>query len=208
MMGVSLGELAVFSLIWAFAPGPNNLVAMSQSLLFGFRRTQPFVIGVCIGVFIILLLCALFSAALLSAWQGAEQTLRIIGALYILWLAWSIISSATARLEGDTEDEEVLTFERGLFLQFVNPKLILIGLTVFSGFFGSILSFNIFILLAVLVFTAQTYIAVSLWAIAGQAISQFLAGRVASIIISMVLALMLAVIAYNLSGIEAIIRGL
>ncbi len=207
MTGVNLAELAAFSLISAFTPGPNNIVAMSQSLLFGFRRSQPFLAGICVGVFIVLSLCALFSAGLLSAWQGGERVLRIIGGLYILWLAWSILASATARLEGDVKEEEVLSFERGLFLQFVNPKIILFGLTVFSGFLGSMLTFNFWILLAVIIFTAQTYIAISLWALAGQGISRFLAGRVASIIIAVVLALMLVVVAYDLSDIKTIIAG-
>ena len=205
MTGINWAELAAFSLINAFTPGPNNITAMSQSVLFGFRRAQPFLIGVCTGVLLILLLCALFSAVLLNAWQDGEPVLRIIGALYMLWLAWSIITSATARLEGERDDEEVLSFERGLFLQFVNPKIILFGLTIFSGFMGSFLSFNFWLLLAVVVFTAQTYVAISFWALLGQALSRFLAGRVASIIIAIVLALMLVIIAYDLSGIKTII---
>lgn len=208
MTGINLVELAIFSLISTFTPGPNNIAAMSQSVLFGVRRSQPFLIGICTGVFIVFTLCALFSVGLLAAWQGTEQTLRIIGALYILWLAWSIIASASARLEGDRDDEEVLTFERGLFLQFVNPKIILFGLTIFSSFLGGNLNFNFWILLLILVFTAQVYIAVNVWAFAGQAISRFLAGRIASIIIAIVLGLMLIAIAYDLSGIETILETL
>lgn len=205
MASINFTELVTFMLINIFGPGPNNIASMSQSVLFGFKRTQPFLLGVCIGVFMVQILCALFSTALLSAWQGAEMVLRIIGSLYILWLAWSIIVSATSKLEGDNSYEEVLTFERGMFFQFINPKGILFGLTIFSSFLASEMKVNFWILAAAASIAILTYLSTSLWAFVGQAISRFLAGRVASIAISIILALLLVAIAFNLSGIEAII---
>jgi threonine/homoserine/homoserine lactone efflux protein len=55
-----------------------------------------------------------------------------IGAVYILWLAWKTYKSSP---HGSNEDEKhTNTFLSGLLLQFVNPKVILYGITTVSTF--------------------------------------------------------------------------
>lgn len=126
--------VAFFSYIFltAFTPGPNNIMAMSNSAKVGFRRGLRFCIGVFLGVLAITSLCAIFTSLLFQYIPAVTPVMKWVGALYILSIAAVIFLDRPAKAKKQfLNPENMLT---GMIMQFVNVKVILYGLTALSTF--------------------------------------------------------------------------
>jgi len=116
--------------VTTFTPGPNNIMSMSNASRYGFRRSLRFTLGVCAGFFLIVGLSILFTIALYRAIPSIKPVMTVVGAAYILWLAWKTVTSSPH----DEKSAGQSTFLSGLVLQFLNPKAILYGITAASTF--------------------------------------------------------------------------
>lgn len=115
-----------YALITAVTPGPNNIMSMSIGNRKGFRRALPFNIGIWIGFSVVMLVCAALCNVLQTLIPQIELPMKIAGAAYLLYLAWS-----TLRHGGGMEAEAGRDHDRlvsGLLLQFINPKIYLYGI--------------------------------------------------------------------------------
>ncbi|HEY0334110.1 MAG TPA: LysE family translocator [Stenotrophomonas sp.] len=87
-------QLLAFSLIalgMVLTPGPNMVYLISRSICQGRTAGLISLFGVALG-FVFYMLCAAFGiTAFVVAVPYAYDTLRIAGALYLLWLAWQAI---------------------------------------------------------------------------------------------------------------------
>ncbi len=108
-----------YTIVTAATPGPNNIMALSTAGKQGFKGALKFNLGVWAGFSIITAVCALFLSTLTSLVPKIERPLVIIGAAYMLYLAWKIF-----RASGEMKSEgKSMGFWSGFALQFVNPKL-------------------------------------------------------------------------------------
>ncbi|MDO8877559.1 MAG: LysE family translocator [Pseudolabrys sp.] len=123
--------LALFTFATAFTPGPNNIMVTASGVNFGFARTIPHMAGITVGFMVLVAACAAGLGALFTAVPALQLALKIIGSLYMLWLAWKV---ANARPASDEPDElaRPLTFLQAAAFQWVNPKAVVIGLTAIS----------------------------------------------------------------------------
>ena len=119
-----------YVLVTTFTPGPNNIMAMSNASRYGLKRSMRFTMGVCVGFFVIIGLSIAFTIALYRAIPAIRPVMTVIGAAYILWLAWK--TAASSPHDANTPGQS--TFVSGALLQFLNPKAILYGLTAASTF--------------------------------------------------------------------------
>lgn len=119
-----------FVTVTTFTPGPNNIMSMSNASRYGFRRSMGFNLGVGAGFFLMIGSSVLCSIALYRAIPTIKPVMTVIGAAYILWLAWKTMASS----QKDAAVATHTSFASGLLLQFLNPKAILYGLTVASTF--------------------------------------------------------------------------
>lgn len=108
-----------YAVVTAVTPGPNNIMSMSNGNRRGFKAALPFNFGILAGFSIVMLLCTVF-CSLLSTWIPKIKTpMLMLGAAYMLYLAWETFRSSDGVKETDSRD----SFLSGLFLQFVNPKI-------------------------------------------------------------------------------------
>lgn len=121
---------ASFVVVTTFTPGPNNIMAMSNAARFGFRRSMPFTLGVCAGFFAVIGLSITFTIALYRAIPTIKPVMTVLGAAYILWLAYKTVTVSPHDSAAATQT----SFASGALLQFLNPKAILYGITVSSTF--------------------------------------------------------------------------
>jgi threonine/homoserine/homoserine lactone efflux protein len=123
--------LTLFTFATAFTPGPNNIMVTASGVNFGFARTIPHMAGITVGFMVLVTACAAGLGALFTAVPALQLALKIIGALYMLWLAWKV---ANARPSGDEPGDMArpLTFLQAAAFQWVNPKAVVIGLTAIS----------------------------------------------------------------------------
>ena len=121
-----------YVLVTTFTPGPNNMMAMSNGLHDGFRKSLRFLAGVFWGFIFVMLLCGYLNFALVSILPKARFWLNLLGTGYMIYLGVHI---ALTKQGAQTEiDRPLNTFKAGMFMQFLNLKLILYGITVFSNF--------------------------------------------------------------------------
>ncbi|MED0989331.1 LysE family translocator [Bacillus nitratireducens] len=140
----------LFVFVSSFTPGPNNFLAMTYANQYGLKRSITFCLGVAFGFFIITSLCSFFNIVLINILPLIEFPLKILGVVYMLYLAFKILTN-----KGTTDTNEKSNknlFLVGIMLQFVNPKGILFGLTVVSTFilpyyhsYSSYLFFSMFL---------------------------------------------------------------
>lgn len=140
----------LFVFISSFTPGPNNFLAMTYANQYGLKRSINFCFGVAFGFFILTSLCSFFNIVLINIIPIIEFPLKILGVAYMLYLAFKIITSKGGA--GHNEKNNKNLFTVGIFLQFINPKGILFGLTVVSTFilpyynsYSSFLLFSLFL---------------------------------------------------------------
>ncbi|MEP6894071.1 MAG: LysE family transporter [Chloroflexota bacterium] len=158
---MNLLAFGMYVVMTTFTPGPNNLMAMSNGLHTGFRRTIKFLIGVFAGFIVVMSICAFANFAFMKFVPSLHGWLSLFGAGYMIYLAIHIMRS---KPHAEEENIGLNTFKAGLSMQLINPKLILYGLTVFSNFIIPIYQSIPVLMLFVLFLAIVGLIATSSWA--------------------------------------------
>ncbi len=122
----------VYVFVMSYTPGPNNIMAMLFANQYGFKKTLRFCFGVGAGFFVIMILSSYFNLLLHNVIPKIELAMMVLGAGYMLYLAFKIITSTTCGKGND--GGKYNSFLAGMLLQFVNPKGVLYGITVVSTF--------------------------------------------------------------------------
>ena len=197
-MSIEMIPLASFVVVTTFTPGPNNISSASMGVMFGYRKTLNYLIGISVGFFVVMIACAYLSSALLNLLPAAERYLRWIGAGYILWLAAGILQSNPS---ASSSEQNAMAFTKGFMLQLFNPKVAVYGLTLYSTFLASISSRIDYLSISALSFALTAFAATSTWALFGAAIKKKLKNDIFRRIINISLAILLVYTAVELSGI-------
>lgn len=124
-------------------PGPNILIALASGASFGIARTLPFVGGAVTGFLLLVAILFAGAGALIAALPGAIAALKLVGALYLLWLAWRIAIAEPAAAEGAARGGP-MGFGEALLIQWLNPKgwmMALAAIGAYSEMTRSALSF-------------------------------------------------------------------
>ena len=122
--------LATWSLV-ALTPGPAVMSSMAQSVRCGFRSSRAGICGIQAGNFLFFVCVALGLGTLLETTRGAFSTLRLIGAVYLLYLGLRIIAASFRHRPVETTPLPMSPsgirglFLQGLFIQLTNPKALL-----------------------------------------------------------------------------------
>ena len=108
-----------YAVVTAVTPGPNTLMSMSNGGRLGFRRALPFNLGIWVGFTVVMLLCTALCGALSALIPRIKFPMLVLGAAYMLYLAWQTWRSGSLSETHAARDG----FWSGLLLQFVNPKI-------------------------------------------------------------------------------------
>ena len=122
-----------YVLLTAITPGPNTIMSMSNAAKYGFKKAFPFNVGVLLGFLVVMGLCAAFSSLLYEFIPAVKPYMLVLGAAYILWLAWGIWRDKP-HAQKKSRFTRTNTIAAGAALQFVNVKVILYGITSLSSF--------------------------------------------------------------------------
>src|SRR4051812_45946374 len=94
LMLEQLLPLALFAFVASITPGPNNIMLTTSGIRFGFVRSIPHMLGICVGFGVLLALCAAGIGSLILAVPSIELVLKVISSAYLLYLAWQLRSVA------------------------------------------------------------------------------------------------------------------
>jgi threonine/homoserine/homoserine lactone efflux protein len=159
--------LVVFAAVMAFTPGPNNIMLAASGVNFGFARTIRHMLGVTVGFAVLLIACAAGLGLIFAAVPALHVVLKIVGAMYLLWLAYRVATARPANDEPQTA--QPLTFWEAALFQWVNPKGLVAAVSAISIYVRPGHE-SVDFLLMLGVFTVCTAGAVVTWAAFGVAL--------------------------------------
>lgn len=112
--------LAIFALVGAITPGPNNLMLLASGANFGLRRSLPHMLGIILGFPAMIFLVGLGALRAFERWPVLHHLLLAGSVVYMLWLAWKIANAAPpSETPGQARP---LTFLQSAGFQWINPK--------------------------------------------------------------------------------------
>jgi threonine/homoserine/homoserine lactone efflux protein len=161
----NLYPFLVYILVTTFTPGPNNIMAMTQAMQFGYKGTLRFIAGMVAGFGILMFICGILNAALVNLLPQVRFWLNLLGAAYMLYLAAHTIFSKP--VEDGVGKSSMNSFSAGFAMQFLNLKLILYGITVYSVFITQAYQDPLVVSLFAPLLAAIGFLATSAWALGG-----------------------------------------
>ncbi|MBB6346005.1 LysE family translocator [Nonomuraea muscovyensis] len=136
-MTTGLIGIALVSLGMVLTPGPNMIYLVSRSITQGRRAGLISLTGVALGFTIYLTATCLGLTAIFAYVPAAYTALKLAGAAYLLWLAWTAVrpggTSAFEPRELEAEPPRRL-FAMGLFTCLLNPKIAILYLSLLPQF--------------------------------------------------------------------------
>jgi len=118
-----------------FFPGPNNLLALVHGVRTDARHATVAGLARLPVMVVMLILLAAGLEALLALSASAFQWLRVVGAGYLLWMAWQSLNVVVpTRFDLEVRKTLWLMARSEALVAFTNPKLILIFYAFFPQF--------------------------------------------------------------------------
>ncbi|UJW75251.1 LysE family translocator [Rhizobium sp. SL42] len=136
----SLPTFLAFSLailLLALTPGPDMTLWISRSLRDGRSIGLMVLAGTSFGISVHTILVAFGISALIVASPTAFMMLKTGGAAYLFWLAIQAIrhgSNFVVKADGDSEASRLSAFVNGLWVNLLNPKVIIFFMTFLPQF--------------------------------------------------------------------------
>ena len=187
-----LFALITFYFVMYVTPGPNNAMVLTSGLKFGFIKTVPHMTGITVGHVLQLILVCLGLGKIFQIFPQLQNILKVLCALYLLYLGYKIIGSFSKIKE---DDARPLKFHEAALFQIVNPKAWTISSMAASGFLpkdGNLFFSIIFIAIIALIICP---LSISPWAAFGSAIRNLVKNNKIKAVIEYFLAILLLITA-------------
>lgn len=129
-------QFTLAAAVLGLVPGPDNLFVLMQSALRGARAGIAVTLGLCTGLIVHTLAVAFGVAALFAASALAFTVLKVIGAAYLLYLAWGAFRAGGASAPAATAvgDAPLRLYLRGVVMNITNPKVAIFFLAFLPQF--------------------------------------------------------------------------
>ena len=125
------------SCLLALAPGPDNIFVLTQSAMHGRKAGLLITLGLCTGLIVHTVAVALGVAVIFQASALAFTALKLIGAAYLLYLAWGAFRAAAADINTDKKQaalSDATLYKRGIIMNITNPKVAIFFLAFLPQF--------------------------------------------------------------------------
>jgi threonine/homoserine/homoserine lactone efflux protein len=173
MNASEFSALLLLATAMSFSPGPNTTLSTAMAANLGLARAMPFVCAVPVGWGLLLVLCTLGLGALVLALPWLGWGIKLIGAAYLLWLAYRLAQTKTM---GQADSAMVVGFWQGVALQFVNIKAWMLALAIVSGWVAGHSDAAARLAVVMPVMLAYAFTSNLTYALAGSLLRHWLAG--------------------------------
>ncbi|QSS96488.1 LysE family translocator [Psychroflexus sp. ALD_RP9] len=175
-MLAQLSSFLLASILLTLAPGPDIIFVLSQSIAGGFKRGVIIAAGLVSGIIFHTSLLAFGVSTLLIEFPQFFFTLKLIGAGYLVYLAYQVYKSPSSEIKLSKSTKSLNNyFKKGLIMNLINPKVSLFFLAFFPGFLWNETQNTIFqFYLLGAVFMLQAFVIFSLVAFFSDRLAQFL----------------------------------
>lgn len=124
------------AVLLAVTPGPDNLFVLMQSALWGRASGMLVVLGLCTGLLGHTIAVTIGLAALFATSATAFTILKLVGAAYLVYLAWGAFrahGSSASDAKPEKKGKGHL-YRRGIVMNLTNPKVSLFFLAFLPQF--------------------------------------------------------------------------
>ena len=184
--------LISFYFVMYVTPGPNNAMVLTSGIKFGFLKTIPHMSGITIGHVLQTIVVCLGLGKIFQMFPEIQDFLKIICALYLLYLGYKIIGSFS-KIKDD--GSRPLKFYEASLFQLVNPKAWTISTMVASGFLPKderlIISISFISITALIICP----LSISVWAAFGSGIRNLVKNNKKKALVEYFLAILLLITA-------------
>ena len=114
------------SLLLALVPGPDNIFVLTQSIFQGKKSGLVIMLGLCTGLIFHTLAVTFGVAVIFQTSVIAFTILKIVGAMYLLYLAWQIFNAPTEKIDNKNNSISIdykKLYYRGIIMNITNPKV-------------------------------------------------------------------------------------
>jgi len=134
-----LGSFLVASMLLTVMPGPDIIYVLVQSMTNGKKYGIVTSLGLVSGILIHTSLVAFGVSALIKQSENIYFTIKLFGALYLLYLAYlTFNSNDEVSLNAKVEKKSFLNlYKQGFIMNVLNPKVSIFFLAFFPGFLYS-----------------------------------------------------------------------
>jgi threonine/homoserine/homoserine lactone efflux protein len=136
----TLATYTIASILLFITPGPDMSLWLSKTIGNGRAAGIASMVGTNVGCIVHTLLAAFGVSALIAASETGFFILKIVGALYLLWLAVDAIrngSSLNVRATEKSMASTLSSFMMGVTVNLTNPKVVLFFITFLPQFVSS-----------------------------------------------------------------------
>ena len=130
----SLIGLSFVCAMGAISPGPSLVVVLRYTIAGGRRQGVMTGVGHGLGITVYSFIAVMGLSSLLLANKQIFNLLQWSVALVLIWLAFDMISFNTSDLSEKYEDSGRRGFIEGFMISFLNPKILVFMVAVFSQF--------------------------------------------------------------------------
>ena len=124
-------SMALFWIVAAYTPGPNNLIASYSGFNFGIKKTLPHIFGVALGFTFLIFLLTIGLVNVFKIFPIIQVSLKYLGSIFLVYLAYKIYFS---KIDSEKKNENPVKFIETFLFQFLNPKGVLIGIIIVSTY--------------------------------------------------------------------------
>jgi len=128
---------ALASIVLIITPGPDMALQLSRSINYGRAHGMMTFLGTMLGLLVHSALVALGISILIVAAPPIFLALKIVGGVYLLWLAWQAIRKGGGfHLAAAAKQQPTLwqSFLAGVMIDLLNPKVVLFFVTFLPQF--------------------------------------------------------------------------
>src|SRR5690606_4549862 len=129
----SLLPFLIFAFVASITPGPTNILVLGHGARFGLRATLPLVLRASLAAALIVLLVGLGLGEALQRYPRVQDAMRLLGALWLGWLAGKLLRSAAQSFEAATATHRALGPVGAALLQLVVAEVRMMAVAVVSA---------------------------------------------------------------------------
>jgi threonine/homoserine/homoserine lactone efflux protein len=123
---MNIMSFLLYCVVVTFTPGPSNIVILATVNQNGFKHALKFIAGSSLAFVLLIAASVTVNRELLTRMPVLLAGLRIVGSLFILYLAYKILRMDVSR----SAAKQATSFMSGFCMQFLNPKVVLFTFTV------------------------------------------------------------------------------
>lgn len=163
-----------FAFVMSISPGPANFLLLASGANFGFARSLPLMLGISGGFLAMVFVVGMGLGQVFERYPQIYDAMRIIGAAYVLWMAWGLMRSKGIGPASERSVARPIGFVQAAMLQLVNPKAWAVSLIV-TVTYTVPQNFLFSLVLLIVLFAIVNLPALSVWVLSGAALRDVLA---------------------------------